>query len=67
MVIIVLIIIGVPFVKKLIDDRSIPDKIRIGEEFFPIDSEKLDLSNRQLTNAAIANLKHMKNLKKEIK
>ena len=57
------IIIAVPFVKKHIDDRSIPDEIRIGEEFFPIDSEKLDLSNRQLTNAAIANLKHMKNLK----
>ena len=57
------IIIAVPFVKKVIDDRSIPDEIRIGEEFFPIDSEKLDLSNRQLTNAAIANLKHMKNLK----
>ncbi len=57
------IIAAVPFVRKLIDDRSFPDEIRIGEEFFPIDSEELDLSNRQLTNAAIANLKHMKNLK----
>ncbi|MBQ5319375.1 MAG: protein kinase [Oscillospiraceae bacterium] len=62
-VILAAVIICVPFVKRFIDDRSIPDEIRIGEEFFPIDSEKLDLSNRQLTNAAIANLKHMKNLK----
>ncbi len=60
---VVAIIIAVPSVKKMIDDRSIPDEIRIGDIFYPIDSEKLDLSNQQLTNAAIANLKHMKNLK----
>ncbi len=63
LVALVAIFIGVFFVRRIIDDNSIPKEIRIGEEFFPIDSEELDLSNRQLTNAAIANLKHMKNLK----
>ena len=55
--------IAVPGVKKLIEDRSFPDEVRIGDTFYPIDSEELDLSDLQLTNAAIANLKHMKNLK----
>ena len=37
-------------------------EVKIGGDFYSIDSTALDLSNRKLTDAQIANLKHMKNL-----
>ncbi len=42
---------------------EIPAELRIGDDYFPVDSEELDLSDRELTNNQIANLKHFKNLK----
>ncbi len=44
-------------------ENEIPSELRIGDEYFPVDSEVLDLSERELTNNQIANLKHFKNLK----
>ena len=40
-----------------------PIKVRIGGEIFPVNSVELDLSDRELTNAQIINLRHMKRLK----
>lgn len=40
-----------------------PIKVRIGGEMFPVNSVELDLSDRELTNAQIINLRHMKRLK----
>ena len=40
-----------------------PVKVRIGGEMFPVNSVELDLSDRELTNAQIVNLRHMKRLK----
>ena len=37
--------------------------VKVGGEFFSIDLEQLELSDRELTNAQIANLRHFKNLK----
>lgn len=39
-----------------------PQTVKIGGEFFPVDSTSLDLSNRELTNQQIFNLSHLKNL-----
>lgn len=39
-----------------------PQQVKIGSEFFPVDSVSLDLSNRELTNQQIFNLTHMKKL-----
>lgn len=36
--------------------------VKIGGEMYSVNSERLDLSNRELTNAQIANLRHMKKL-----
>lgn len=41
---------------------SEPHQVKIGSEFFPTDSTRLDLSNRELTNQQIFNLSHMKKL-----
>ncbi|MGN0675427.1 MAG: leucine-rich repeat domain-containing protein [Oscillospiraceae bacterium] len=38
-------------------------EVKIGGEMFSINETELDLQNRELTNAQIANLKHMKKLK----
>lgn len=38
-------------------------EVKIGGEMFSINETELDLHNRELTNAQIANLKHMKKLK----
>lgn len=37
--------------------------VRIGDKSFPVNSTVLDLPNRELTNAQIANLRHMKSLR----
>ena len=45
--------------------KETPDeahRVKIGGEFFPTDSTRLDLSNRELTNQQIFNLSHLKNL-----
>ncbi len=44
--------------------EEIPQEIRIGDEYFNIDSTELDLSGRELTNTQITKLKHFKKLKK---
>ena len=40
-----------------------PIEVKIGGEMFPVNSVELDLSDRELTNAQIINLRHMKRLK----
>lgn len=57
------ILFAVPSAKDIIAYYQKPDTVRIGDVFYPIDSESLDLSDLELTNASIANLKHMKKLK----
>lgn len=42
---------------------SEPIEVKIGGEMFPVTVTKLDLSDRELTNAQISNLRHLKQLK----
>lgn len=57
-----MLLFAVPSAKAFLADHMKPDTVRIGDEFYPIDSVTLDLSDLELTNASIANLKHMKKL-----
>lgn len=38
-------------------------KVRIGDDMYSVKTTELDLQNRELTNAQISNLRHMKSLK----
>lgn len=38
-------------------------EVKIGGEMYSVDTTELDLQNRELTNAQISNLRHMKNLR----
>lgn len=42
---------------------SPPVEVRIGGEMFPVTITELDLSDRELTNSQISNLRHLKSLK----
>lgn len=37
--------------------------VKVGSEFYPIDLERLEITDQELTNSQIANLRHFKNLK----
>lgn len=40
-----------------------PPEVKIGNEMYPVDSVELSLSDRELTNSKVSNLRHMKRLK----
>lgn len=37
--------------------------VKVGSEFYPVDLERLEITDQELTNSQIANLRHFKNLK----
>lgn len=58
------VIIAIPAAIYYKENYAKPESLRIGDVYYPREAETLDLSDLELTNASIANLKHFKNLRK---
>ncbi len=58
------VIIAIPAARYYRENYAKPESMRIGDIYYPREAETLDLSDLELTNASIANLKHFKNLRK---